>query len=371
MLKADHAREKLRTYIRDCSDQGMLRLPTERELARMFNVSRSTIGKALSQLDAEGLVMRCQGRGTFIASDESERTHCIAICMRRSYNGTDTHFLKMVTALSTVAEKLGVRVQVFDRLNDQTAPLAEDSQLRKEIEAGRIEGAVIISRMPLETIMGIAHRVPVVVLNSIFGYGEYPSFTCDYWKAGFLAARHFLQQGHRRLGYVCEEPDMVESIMSLSGYRGALEAEGIDLPEDRILFLRKNDYIRREQIDRFFRDSDCTGVFVRNTRLSALLYRHLTAQGWEIPTDLSLLSIGKYDKGILCPLTLSIIDNRLDEMCRLGLESLTSLIQDEPPQSGITLLDPFLSEGKSVCRPSELAVIGHLDPLSDRCRTVK
>ena len=46
------------------------RLPTERELAEEFNVSRITVRKALNDLQREGLLIRRRGAGTFVALRE-------------------------------------------------------------------------------------------------------------------------------------------------------------------------------------------------------------------------------------------------------------------------------------------------------------
>ncbi|HBD87179.1 MAG TPA: hypothetical protein DC001_07110 [Clostridiales bacterium] len=48
-------------------------LPSETELCRAFNVSRSTVRQAIGALEADGLVTRKQGRGTFVAEPKMRR----------------------------------------------------------------------------------------------------------------------------------------------------------------------------------------------------------------------------------------------------------------------------------------------------------
>ncbi len=48
-------------------------LPSEAELCKAFNVSRSTVRQAIGSLEADGLVVRKQGRGTFVAEPKMRR----------------------------------------------------------------------------------------------------------------------------------------------------------------------------------------------------------------------------------------------------------------------------------------------------------
>lgn len=49
-------------------------LPSEMELASRFNVSQGTVRKALDEIAAENLVVRRQGKGTFVASHTDPRS---------------------------------------------------------------------------------------------------------------------------------------------------------------------------------------------------------------------------------------------------------------------------------------------------------
>ncbi len=62
---ASAARAKIRELIRSGEIEADGRLPTERELSERFGISRRGIRRALDALEAEGLVWRRQGKGTF------------------------------------------------------------------------------------------------------------------------------------------------------------------------------------------------------------------------------------------------------------------------------------------------------------------
>ncbi len=59
------ALERLRVLLEDLPQNGEARLPTERALAETLGISRRSVRRAIEVLEAEGLVWRRQGSGTF------------------------------------------------------------------------------------------------------------------------------------------------------------------------------------------------------------------------------------------------------------------------------------------------------------------
>lgn len=66
-------RERLVARLVDGSWQPGMLLPSEQELARQLVVSQGTVRKALDAMAAEHLLVRKQGRGTFVAEPEESR----------------------------------------------------------------------------------------------------------------------------------------------------------------------------------------------------------------------------------------------------------------------------------------------------------
>ncbi|MQB34198.1 FadR/GntR family transcriptional regulator [Rhizobium rhizogenes] len=63
---ANYALEKLRELLASSAVEADGRLPTERVLSEMFGVGRRAIRRALEVLEAEGVVWRRQGSGTYV-----------------------------------------------------------------------------------------------------------------------------------------------------------------------------------------------------------------------------------------------------------------------------------------------------------------
>lgn len=88
-------------------------LPTESELEQQFAVSRATIRQAVGELEAEGVLRRVQGRGTFVAA---ARIHHLPELtsfteLLRSQGYTPSHELletRVSPAPDDVAEGLGI-----------------------------------------------------------------------------------------------------------------------------------------------------------------------------------------------------------------------------------------------------------------------
>ena len=93
--KAEYIIEELKAEIRAGKLPEGTRLPSERDLAKRFNVSRMTARRALQILEGEGLVTRYPVRGTFVGGIR-ERVH--------EHHGSESY--KEVEESTIVAEEL-------------------------------------------------------------------------------------------------------------------------------------------------------------------------------------------------------------------------------------------------------------------------
>jgi DNA-binding FadR family transcriptional regulator len=99
-------------------------LPTERELAADFGVSRRAIRRALSVLEAEGLVWRRQGKGTFVGPTPPSAALSFAqLSSRTNFQEVMEARVHLEPALAALAalRASGEQVAILRRLAERTA----------------------------------------------------------------------------------------------------------------------------------------------------------------------------------------------------------------------------------------------------------
>lgn len=88
-------------------------IPSEGELAARFNVSQGTVRKAIDEMVVENMLVRRQGKGTFVATHDDPRSFYRFLRLvpddgRLIQGVSDAHICEMVAASSEVAEALGL-----------------------------------------------------------------------------------------------------------------------------------------------------------------------------------------------------------------------------------------------------------------------
>jgi GntR family transcriptional regulator len=89
-------------------------IPSEVELAKKFSVSQGTVRKAIDELAAENLLVRRQGRGTYVATHQEARAQFRFLRLRADEGATGTPRsrlvdCKRVRATAEVARQLGLK----------------------------------------------------------------------------------------------------------------------------------------------------------------------------------------------------------------------------------------------------------------------
>lgn len=171
---------ELRTEIVDGHRAPGTRLPSENELADLYETSRPTVRRAIARLKAEGLVVTEQGRATFVRPSPHVRLLLSGTSYRK-------HRRAGLTGFNAQVREQGQ--QPLQRLLAVTTVPAPDE---------------VALRLALD------ETAPVVVRRRLFLVDDQPVALCDSYYPASLAADTVIAEPHRIRGgvhRVIEDPD--------------------------------------------------------------------------------------------------------------------------------------------------------------------
>lgn len=222
--------QRLREDIRRAVTQGEYtgRLPGERTLGRRFGANAKTINKALSDLTAEGLLIRQIGRGTFVASRDSAAqsdlrvTHVLADAPTELTAMSDvTSGLKNVERLASAPDEKGQWT-----LNAWPVGRRRDSKALVMWVSDPLSRPTPRMMPPLAAEL---HRrqVPVLMIGAASATERTNCVAPDYSDAGYRIAEHLLQCGCKAIIPVAIEQSSREIEAALAAIHAACVRFGV------------------------------------------------------------------------------------------------------------------------------------------------
>ncbi|OGV58527.1 MAG: hypothetical protein A2X45_01360 [Lentisphaerae bacterium GWF2_50_93] len=302
------------------------KLPTNRALAKQLNVSLVTVHNAMNELCREGYVIRRQGKGTFLSSWErqvineangnTKNGRIIIACP----NYFSAEYWNRISDSEELAVKNGFGLVEF-KMN-------RDTRYENILEmAGAQENlrAIFIVPVPGTFTRKIFNKfdaigIPVFVFEAcpFVSLGRNViSITPDWFKAEYIQMKYLLDNGHRSIASIINEPLMMELPLSLKGKRQALLDYG----------LSPRSLIKTDKTPQPWENSaefayEATGRMLKKHSVTALIYssssgalagiRKLRELNLRVPEDISIITTGGHlviDENSPPPLTVVSTDH--------------------------------------------------------------
>jgi len=144
---------QLREWLRGMIDKGRYsigeRIPSEIDLARMFNLNRNTVRQAIQQLVNDGLVLKKNGIGTFVSSRVDNKVQ---------------YSLQNIQSLTHEFSKLGIKYKT-KIVSKKVITLTDD--LAEQLMLGADRRAIRIKRVRY------GNGIPLVIERSYLSFREY------------------------------------------------------------------------------------------------------------------------------------------------------------------------------------------------------
>lgn len=331
-LKVSGLCEDIKNLLSSIPDGG--KLPTVRELMKMYSVSQVTVVRALSHLKKEKLISSCVGDGTYKARPpQSETTHTYDV-------GLFVHDNFTLFAKNT-QEELLLRFREADlscilhkyRWEDSLSALKFPPDIRCAVI---LPDKKTLSSAELFFLKQSA--IPVIIAGLLLKGTDIDSVASDDELGGAIAAAHLISQGHRKLAVLMPEPSIQTANDRIDGFCKYAKLSGLPEP----IVYKCDEFIYDDPLKRGY---ECISTLCRS---EAVPFTALF-----VVNDANAISALKafYDSGITVPGQISIIGYDDIPEASYSIPALTTVKQDLKQWSSaiISIIRKRLS---GICNPS-------------------
>lgn len=210
---------------------------TEREVCERFGVSTTTAVRALNELVAEGVLVRRQGVGTFVADRTAPRSTAgtgtgsaggadrTVACVLQNHS---SYISQLLMGLETACAEHGYRVYVT-HCEDQ--PERERQALREALDSG--VRAIVLYPAEGGTNTDVLNEVrergvALIMVDRYRPDVATDAVVADNVAVGYEVTRQLIEQGHRTIATLWSETDCTSVRDRLTGHLQALRVH--DLP---------------------------------------------------------------------------------------------------------------------------------------------
>jgi DNA-binding LacI/PurR family transcriptional regulator len=324
---------------------------------RRFQASERAVLRALEELQRMGRIVRRHGAGTFVAEPSQPPVTPIlppALTDSRTIvaiaRPDSSFFDRCVELLFRYAEEADLTL-VCRPVNPQT-PLS----LTPPPGAGQPLGFILFQYQlaPLaRELQAAGCRVVVVGAPPAEVTPDVPCIYGDHEYGGYLATRHLLELGHRRLAFAGDY-DLEQTLRWRGHLRALREAERRGIEIHATIF-------RPHQVAGWSREPELaaacfaardapTGVVVWNDHQATSLLSVLTRAGVKVPEEVSLVGYDALPEGERVYPPLSTVDHAIGQQLQAALSLLTRPAPPPPSHSVVVL--PTLVVRESSAPPS-------------------
>ena len=273
------------------------------------------------------------------SSLRSGRTHIFAVIL----GGMSNPFYGiMADTIQDAAQAAGYSVMIMCSRDDATLEL----KLVEQAIARCVDGILLFpTGQSGPTIQRLRTAgMPFVLMSRYLAEGEADSVVCDEAQGAYLATRHLIEAGRRRLAYVSSSTVVFSSNQRMAGFARTCDEAGLS-GADRAMCVFRDDamvtghladwheelverlvQLMRDGFNGLFMFCDVEAWHALDAMQKSDLFR---------PGDFGIASFDNIEGALSFPIPLCSVDCAFDQMARAGIELLRGRIHGDtrPPQT--------------------------------------
>lgn len=314
---------------------------TQKEIAEALNISTATVSRALK--DSPLINKETRERIKKLAKTVGYRPNFSAFSLLKGRTYTigmifpsrEYFFTEMI---NSICQRLGEKNYmgfVFPLKSMGNYEDAVETMLNR-----RVDG-IISAEFTYEGILKFKNEG---VMSVYYGAPDIPCccVNVDKYKGGFIAAKHLIEGGRKRIAYICGKRDK-----RFQGYKDCLLQNGYKIDESLILtdipaFIEKG-YQTMKQLISSGKKKTPDAVLAHNDATAFGAVRAISEAGLAIPDDIAVVGFDNISYSAFLNPPLTTIDQKIDVVSEKLVDALLSNIENKEHEScSKTVIDPEL-----------------------------
>jgi len=359
--------EQIQREIADGRYQPGDRLPTEAELVARFDVSRTTITRALRDLEHLGVLRRRRGSGTYVTEPvAAERSPDLGFFAPFVESGDGLPYVEGLIHqhLADLAGQnhANLNLQCLtpgDRPLEERMLAAAEQMIRSKVRGVLYYPAELppvqmrFNRFVVDRLTGAGLDV-VLIDRDIVGHPERSEFTrigFDNRRGGFLLTDHLIGLGCRRIAFV-GIPEVSTAVADrLAGYHDGHRAHGLAV-DGRLVRMADETDLTESFCRALMEDGRPDAIICKMDRFAAIVGRHLMALGVRIPRDVKMAGFDDDPIAELLPVPLTTIRLPARPFARAAHEAILRRIEVPTTDPRQIIIDTRLVVRESTTGPA-------------------
>lgn len=307
------------------------RIPTEKELAATYKVSRITTKRAVDELASEGWVRRYPGKGSYVVYDSANTNNLVIGVI---FTFSPNHGLK--DYLAGISKKLldsPYSIKIFYT----NQPRFSFTELFTAINQGQLSGIILHAPLPQNFLGHVAQlfykKFPIVLLNQKIEGLPVSTVTSQNFSGGYQAARYAIEKGHQYIHFVTDTANYDDSIVNQRyfGYLKALTDNYLTPPLSpyisEVNHISKNKALMKKYLLQW-KLAGISCLIFENDILAIAFLSVANELNWSLPEHMSFIGFDNIPLSqLVSPKLTTIQQNFFD----LGFQAATNLLEQIKP----------------------------------------
>ena len=319
---------------------------TLNDVARLAGVSSMTVSRVINNSGHIGPETRAKVNQAIVELGympnvlarqlRSKRTKTIALVLT---DITNPFFTTIARGVEDTARAQGYAVMFCN--TDESE--AEEIEYVRMLIQRRVDGVLLVPATDSSGSLQLLHKhgLPVVVLDRHVRSGQVDEVRTDSEAGAYLAIRHMIDLGHRRIAVLTGPADVSTSMDRVAGYRRALAEESLEPDSRYILFGEYNDASGFEMTRRILAARPRpTALFAANNFIAFGAIQALREAGLSIPEEMSIAVFDDLPQGWVFDPFLTVVSQPAYEIGRQATELMLERLTGEAPAEPRTIVLP-------------------------------